>query len=346
MAEPHQRLWIHVPWSTLLKIIAALALVWLWQQLVWVVMLVLVAIIIAVGLEPTVSWLERRSCPRWLAAIGIVALIVGVLIGFLALSWSSLAAQAQNLESQLRVIEQDAMTRVPPWILEALTRSRAANASLLTPYALSFARALLSAAAAFLLAWILVVYLLIEAEPTYRWIRGFVPERLRARFDQTAVEGREVAFGYIVGNAITSVCAGVYFFFWLSVLGVPAALLLAVLAFFTDFIPVLGFYLSCAPAMAMAATRSTTITLAMIPIYLAYHFIENYVIGPRVYAGRLRLSGLAVLVAFAVGAELGGVIGALIALPIAAVYPTVERLWLRRAFGGDVVDEHRAIANE
>jgi predicted PurR-regulated permease PerM len=204
----------------------------------------------------------------------------------------------------------------------------------------------LSAVAAFVLAWVLVVYLLIEAEPTYRWVRGFVTERLRPRFDRTAREAAAAAYGYVLGNVTTSVCAAIYFYSWLAVLHVPAALLLALLAFVGDFIPVMGFLLSCLPAMAMAATQSAFTALVLIPIYLAYHVIENYIIGPRVYGDRLRLSNLAVLLAFAVGAELAGVMGALVALPVAAVYPTVERLWLRDTFGDDVVEEHEAISNE
>jgi predicted PurR-regulated permease PerM len=95
--------------------------------------------------------------------------------------------------------------------------------------------------------------------------------------------------------------------------------------------------------MVMAATHSAALALTMIPIYGGYHFIENYVIGPRIYGGRLRLSNVAVLVAFAIGAELGGVAGALLAMPIAATYPTIERLWLRDKLGDDVVAEHEAV---
>src|SRR5204862_903668 len=111
--------------------------------------------------------------------------------------------------------------------------------------------------AAFVLAWILVVYLLIEAEITYRWIRGFVPLRLRTRFDQTAVKARDAAFGYIVGNIATSICAAVYVFAWLTLLHVPAALLLALLAFLFDFVPVMGFFFSFIPAIVMASTVSS-----------------------------------------------------------------------------------------
>ena len=69
----------------------------------------------------------------------------------------------------------------------------------------------------------------------------------------------------------------------------------------------------------------------------------NYIIAPRVYGDRLKLSNVAVVLAFAVGAELGGVVGALIALPLAAAYPAIERIWLREKLGDDLVREHRAI---
>lgn len=336
-----------VPWATLLKIIAAVAVIYLWNRLVWVVMLVLVAIIIAIGLAPAVDWLERRRCPRWLASWGLVALIVGVLIGFFMLTWSSLAAEAQHLGGRIEMLEQELLNRTPETILKLVRGSNARpDPSMVAPYLISFGRGVLNAAAAFALAWILVAYLLLEARPTYRWIRAFVPANRRAQFDATACEACDAASGFLLGNVVTSVCAAIYFFVWLTVLGVPAALLLAVVAFFCDFIPVMGFFLSCIPAMAMAATKSTTVVLVVIAIYIAYHFIENYLISPRVYGGRLRLSNVAVLLAFAVGAELSGILGAVLALPLAAIYPTIERHWLRHPFGDDVIDEHEAVSSE
>jgi len=336
-----------IPWATLLKIIAAIAIVYLWNQLVWAVLLFLVAIIIAIGLAPAVDWLERRRWPRAVAIWSLVIAIVSVLLGFFSLTWSSLASQAHNVGDRIIMVEQEVLSRTPQFMLDMVKGSGARpDPSMLAPYIVAFGRALLNAAAAFVLAWILVAYLLMEARPTYRWIRAFVPARLRGRFDATAQEACEVAHGYIVANLVTSVVAAIYSFVWLSVLGVPAALLLAVVAFFCDFIPVVGFFLSCLPAAAMAATRSTTVVLAVVALYVAYHFIENYVIAPRVYGERLRLSNVAVLLAFAVGAELGGVLGALLALPIAAIYPTIERYWLRQPFGDDVIEEHEAVASD
>jgi len=127
---------------------------------------------------------------------------------------------------------------------------------------------------------------------------------------------------------------------------VPAAFLLALLAGVFDFLPVIGFPLSAAPALLLGTTVSDRTVILIAALYIAYHTFENYVVAPRVYGDRLKLSNLAVVLAFAVGAQIGGVIGALIALPVAAVYPAVERIWLRDQLGEQVVDEHRAIEDK
>jgi predicted PurR-regulated permease PerM len=251
--------------------------------------------------------------------------------------------QAQEVISHLQQTGREVAGRLPQPIARVLQHWGSPNTSAMTSWALWLGQSFLTAAAAFVLAWVLVVYLLIEAAPTYRWVRGFVPTELRPRFDRTACEARDVASAYIVANFVTSVLAFVYTFVWLAVLGVPAALVLAVIAFVCDFVPVVGFFIACAPAMVMAATQSPGLALAMIPIYAFYHFLENYLIGPKIYGGRLRLSNVAVLVAFAIGAELGGVVGALLAMPIAATYPSIEKLWLRDQLGDDVVAEHEAV---
>jgi predicted PurR-regulated permease PerM len=343
MTDTHRRLSLQIPWSTLLKIIAAVALVSILVRVWYILTLVLIAIIVAVGLQPGVAWLERRGLARWAGASVVVILLFGSIVGFMAITWSSISGQAQDVGQHLELTEQQLLQKLPLPIAAMLKVSGGPDSSTIASYAMSLGRSVLSAAAAFVLASILVLYLLIEAVPTYRWVRGFLPDGLRPRFDRTASEARDVAAAYIVANFVTSVLAGLYTFTWLTIFHVPANLVLAVVAFVCDFIPVVGFFLACAPAVVMAATKSASLALWMIPIYAAYHFIENYLIGPKIYGGRLRLSNVAVLLAFAVGAELGGVVGALLAMPIAATYPTIEKLWLRGPLGDDVVAEHEAV---
>jgi predicted PurR-regulated permease PerM len=130
----------------------------------------------------------------------------------------------------------------------------------------------------------------------------------------------------------------------MMVLHVPAALLLAVIAGLADFVPVLGFIASAIPAVALALTVSPRTAMLTLALWVVYHGIENYLIAPWAYGKRLKLSDLAIILAFVVGAELAGVIGALIALPIAALYPTIERLWLREQLPRETVAEHRALS--
>ena len=102
---------------------------------------------------------------------------------------------------------------------------------------------------------------------------------------------------------------------------VPAALLLALLAGILDFVPVVGFFVSATPAILLGLTVSPMVALGVALFYAAYNLVENYYIQPKVYGHELQLSDLAVISAFLVGSTLGGVLGALVALPIAAVYP-------------------------
>jgi predicted PurR-regulated permease PerM len=145
------------------------------------------------------------------------------------------------------------------------------------------------------------------------------------------------------GNLTTSVLAAITAYIFYTVMGVPAALLLALLTGLLDFIPVLGIVLSTVPAVLLAMTVSPGAAIATVVFNLGYNAVESYYIAPKVYGRELRLSDLAVIVAFAVGAELGGVVGALIALPLAATYPAIESIWLRDRLGDDTVRDHRRI---
>lgn len=82
----------------------------------------------------------------------------------------------------------------------------------------------------------------------------------------------------------------------------------------------------------------------VIVFYIAYNTVENYLITPWAYGDRMKLSDLAVILALAAGAQLGGVIGALLALPIAAIYPTIERIWLRERLPEETVREKAELA--
>jgi predicted PurR-regulated permease PerM len=352
-----RRVRLEVPWPTLFKLLAAAALVWLWLRLVPIVLLMVVAVLLAVTLMPLVSWLERRRLSRgW--AVTIVSLgLLALIGGFVALTWASLSAQGQYLVQHLDTVEQQVIGKLPAWAQNAIgvVSDGSGNgggasggvqggvASAAGSYALRLAQSVVSAVTVMVLGFILTIYLLIEGRETRDWLLAFVPRPQRAKALLTLEEGRTVIFGYMAGNGITSIIATTSTLLVLWVLQVPAAFLLALIAGLSDFIPVIGFPLSAVPAILLAFTVSPNTALLVVVFYVAYNTIENYLLSPWAYGTRMKLSNVAIILSFAVGGQIAGVIGALIALPLAALYPPIERIWLRDKLGDEVVEEHKAI---
>ena len=339
-AEPRRL--VDISAASILRVLAAIVLVWLWLHLWQLLMLVVVAVVLAIGLEPIVAWCEARRIPRSVASSGVVLLLALVVVGFFWLTGASLLAQARDLSGHVSQVRHQLAGKLPDLVRQALRqRSGAAGGGAVAGYALETGRLAVDGLLVGILALILTIYLLIEGRQTYIWLLAYAPPAYRERVHYTAIEAREKIFGYLLGNVATSVFATIVVLVALSLLHVPGALLLAVLAGVFDFVPVLGFICSAGPALLLAATRSAGVVVAVAVVYASYHLAENYYIGPRVYGGRLRLSNLAVIIAFAVGAEIGGVVGALLALPAAALYPVIERVWLREYLGRDAIETHR-----
>jgi predicted PurR-regulated permease PerM len=147
----------------------------------------------------------------------------------------------------------------------------------------------------------------------------------------------------VLGQVITSLLSFFYVLGLLTVLKVPAALLLAVLAGLFDVLPVLGFFLAVVPAMLFALKVSEPTALIVFAGYIAYHAIENYFIVPAVYGSRLRISTFVVLLSLLAAGLLAGIEGAIAALPIVASYPIIEKIWLRRYVGETTLKEHARI---
>ncbi len=334
---------VEIPWRTILKLVAAAAGAWLAIRLHDVLLVFAAAIMLAAALDPVVAALERFRVPRWGGAVLIAVVAVAGIGGFFWATWASLSDQATVANAHLVGTIERTMARLPPTIQEAIAGRADAAASAIAAYSISFARSTGYAITVVILAFILTVYLLIEGPQTRRWLLAFVPSRHLPRVERTLSESQTVICGYVIGNLITSACATVFMLVVLFALDVPAALLLAVMTGVFDVIPVIGSIIPVVPAALLALTVSPTTALLVIGANVVYNAIENYLIAPWAYGGRLQLSNLTVIIALVVGGELAGVIGALLALPAAAVYPSIERIWLRPVVGEDTIREHRRI---
>ena len=271
-------------------------------------MVIVVSIIMAIALDPAVRWLERKRMSRSVGSVVVVLLVSAVLMAMIAASWMTLRDQSQLIFQRLTETFDQLRASLP--ILEHVVSSGGQGGTDgLSAYAIGFARSATTAAGMIVLALALTVYLLIEWKRTLEWIMAFVPERHRTKVRRTLDEARVIVFRYAVGNAMASAITGIVTYAVLAWLGVPAALMLAVISGLLNFIPVIGFILSSVLAALLAATVSANVLLLVVAFYLVFNVIESYLITPKVFGYEMELSNLAVLVAVIVGAELGGADG-------------------------------------
>ena len=161
------------------------------------------------------------------------------------------------------------------------------------------------------------------------------PERA-ARVTRIAGEVNRSVTGFMLGNFITSVIAGVVVFVTLVSLGVPYALLWALWVALFDFLPMVGGALAGIPTGVFALTHSVNAAIIFAVVFLAYTQIENHVLNPIVMSRTVRINPLLVLIAILVGANIGdlvggffgGFVGTLLAIPIAgSIQVIVRELW-------------------
>jgi predicted PurR-regulated permease PerM len=324
--------------GTFVRAVIAVALVAAWLRLWPWVLVALIGVALAISVDPAVRWLEARGVRRPFGAPAVVLSGSAVAIAFLVLSAAALRDDAQLLERRL--------TEVSAAWLESLPPSAQPIVGSFTPSSEAFlaaGRAAVGGLAALGVALALAVYFLVDGRRTYEWMLAFAPEERRAQVRETAEGARQAIAAYALGNLMTSAMAALATWIVLLVLGVPAALLLAILAGLCNLLPVVGIFISAAPAVLLALTVSPTTAVTVAAFFLFYNLVENYYIQPKVYGRAMRLSDLAVIASFLVGAELGGILGALVALPIAATYPVIERVWLRGTEREDLARAHARI---
>jgi predicted PurR-regulated permease PerM len=328
--------------QAILKILGAVVVCAILVRLAPLLIILSFALLLACALQPALERLERRL-PHWAAAltvtIAVILLLAGVIFGVMP----ALVDQSATIARRLPDAQAALLKNVPGGLGQQFVRRLLQNPEVISGYLLSAGQAILGTAGQLALIVALALYLAADGKRTYAWLRAYFSPAHRKKIDLTARESAEIIVAYVVGQFITSALCGIFVFVVLHALRVPGALVLAVVAAVFDVLPMVGFFLFTIPAMLFALAVSLNAALSVLGLYLGYHLVENYIIVPRVYGSRLRLSDLVVLTSVLAGACLAGIPGAILILPLVAVYPAVERIWLEDYIGRDVVEKHDAV---
>ena len=323
---------------------AGIAILVLWgvSHVTRALLLLVVASLLAYALAPLVT-LFSRVMPRFLAILFVYLIVLGGVGALIYLVIRTAADQIASLSTNLGFLLAPTTSGGHPSAIEQTLRSFNISSSQIASIRaqiiaqteglagniLPLLTGVVNTTLDILLVAVLSIYLLIDGSRVTQWFRQSMPRRQRGRVRFLLETLQRIVGGYIRGQLLLCTLIGVLVGAGMQILGVPYALLLGVLAFVLEFIPLLGTLVSGAICVLLALTKGGWVLGVIVLIYfIVVHVIEGDVVGPRIVGKAIGLHPVVALLALIIGGDLFGIWGALFASPIAGVLQAfVVALW-------------------
>ena len=342
MPDPKQasqpsRPWHHLerPARILVYLLIALTLVMLYHQseylvvhLFNVLLLFVFAAIIALLLTPVIDWLETLPVikgRRVFAVLLVYVVIIGLIALVIALVTPVLIGQAKqlpDLESRalafVRALQDAIDSAGIPLKLSLPSGTSAISTAVLGPV-LGILSGTLGTLISMLLVIVISIYFLVQGRQLIASLRKVFPGREEV-YDFTLLAVGTTVGQYARGQLIMSFVMGTYTGLVMTLIGVPYAVVLGILTFFLEFLPLIGAPIGMGLAVLIALIfKGPFVGLLALVAAVGGHAIEAYILGPRVTGSATRIHPLVAMAALLIGAELGGILGALFGVPVAAL---------------------------
>jgi predicted PurR-regulated permease PerM len=343
-AVPEERVVILRPRTVLavigivLAVATLLAVIWISRQvLTWV----LVALFLALALNPAVEFFQRQGLARRGAATGVTVLLaLGAIVGLGWLFIPTLVDEGRGFAEALPGYVNDvsegrgplgrlaARYELEQKVREAVEGGGAARVLGLSGTAIAVTKGVLTFVVAVVTIAFMTFFMLLEGPAWIERFYGLIPERSRDTWRGIGRDIYRTIGGYVTGNLLISVIAGISTTIVLLIMGVPYAVALGVLVAILDLIPLAGATLAAIIVSTVAFIDWVPAGIVVLIFFIVYQQIENHLLQPLVYSRTVQLSPLAILIAVLMGAKLAGILGALAAIPVAGTIQVLLLAWL------------------
>jgi predicted PurR-regulated permease PerM len=291
-----------------------------------VLVLLGVAFFLALGLEPAASWFVNRKLPRWAATTLVLVIFLTLLGAFVGAAIPPLAEQAGELIKQAPHYMQQAQDHSSAvgrlndrfHLQQRITETVNGSGGSLLNDVVSAGTAVFGAVADVLIVMVLTVYFLADMPRIRTTLYRLVPHTRRPRVILIGDEVFAKVGAYVLGNVLISIIAGVATFIWLMAFGVPYPLLLGIFVALLDLVPVVGSTIAGVVVGAVALTVSLPVCIATVVFFVVFRLAEDYLLVPKIIGRAVKVPALITVVAVLIGGALLGIVGALVAIPIAA----------------------------
>jgi predicted PurR-regulated permease PerM len=291
-----------------------------------VLTLIGMAFFVAVGLDPVVGWLTRHRLPRWAAVVVVVVGLLAAAALFVTLAVARLSGEVTSLVHQLPHYVHSLQNHNSELgrlnaryhVEQRLQKLLSSHGSSVAGGVLAAGRMVLNTVSSALVVAVLSIYFLAGLPQIKLFAYRLVPDSRRPRAILLSEEIFDRVGGYVLGNVLTTVIIGLGTFVWMLALGIPYPILLAVFVALIDLIPVIGSYIGGAAVSLVALTVSLPVAVATLGFYIFSKLAEDYLLVPRVMNRTVHVPATATLVSVLIGGVLLGIVGALVAIPVAA----------------------------
>jgi predicted PurR-regulated permease PerM len=312
-----------------------------------VLLMILVAGFIALILNPMVNYVQRRVRRRGWAVTVVILWAALVFTGLAILFGYPLLNGVTHLSTGLPAYVRDASDgqgwighlvrrfHLQQWVAQNAPKLQTLGVSLARP-ALNFGKGAASVLGTVVTVFALALLLLLEGPNIWSALLGSLSPARAERWGRMAREINKSVTGYVVGDLLTSIIAGVVVFVTLAALRLPFPLLWALWVALVDFLPMIGGALAGIPTVLFATAHSLTDGIVMAATFVAYQQLENHVLNPLIMSKTVKVNPLLVLLAVLFGTSIGdwvggifgGFVAALISIPCAAALQVVVReIW-------------------
>ncbi len=346
--------------STILAVLGIAIAVALLLEILWiarqVLTWILIAIFLALALNPAVDWFQRHGVKRRGLATGLTFLLALLAIaGIGALFIPTLVDEVNGFVRALPDYVDDLTHRrgrlgfletkyhVTERVRNAVQSGGASGVLGLTGTALAITKGIITAIVAAVTITFMTLFMLLEGPTWVDRFYGLLPAKSRDRWREIGRQIYRTVGGYVTGNLLISLIAGVSSTLMLLALDVPYAVALGLLVAILDLIPLAGATIAAIIVVTIGFLHTIVAGIILIVFFVVYQQVENHLLQPVVYSRTVQLSPLAVLLSVLIGAELAGVLGALAAIPVAGTLQVLFLAWLqerrkhpRSAVGGTV----------
>jgi predicted PurR-regulated permease PerM len=333
--------------KTIFLIIGILVAVGITLRLLWisrhVLSWVFIALFLTLALNPAVDWFERKYGGRRGLATGTVMLaalvaIAGIGALFIPTLVDQVSGFAKNVPDYLDDLTKgrgrlgflQTKYHLVDKARDALNEGGAKKLFGLTGTAVAVTKSVISAIVATVTIVFMTFFMLLEGPTWTDRIFGLMRPQTQARWRRVGHDIYRTVGGYVTGNLLISLIAGVSTSIVLLIMGVPFWVALGLIVAILDLIPLAGATIAGIIISAVAFLHSIVAGIVVVVFFIVYQQVENHLLQPIVYGRTVQLSPLAVLIAVLIGAELAGVLGALAAIPVAGALQVLILDFLRQ----------------